>query len=182
MNRDDKNEKKRFSGIIKGLAISAGKEINDGDVLRLYYGALEEFSIEQINDAAVTVLKYWEHPRIPPPSVIIKAIRGSGLKSVESKAQIIASEIISHVMSKGAGVFPDLFNDKIAQYLMTRRWPYIRWASSIVESEHQWWIKQFVEAYVAYAEVGEDRLQNLLENQSHEMKRITGNMLKLIEP
>ena len=139
--------KKEFSGIMKALALNSGVEFTK-DSLRLYFAALETFSINQVRDAAKNILTTWEFNRIPPIAILIKAIKKE--PAIEDTALIMAHRIIVHLKADGSGIFPYLEGDRIAEHLMKNRWPYYSWASTVLESELKWWVKEFSEAYRAH--------------------------------
>ncbi len=146
----DQTEKKRFAAVMKGLAVNAGAEITE-DMMRLYSKALIQFSIDDIEHAGIDILKTWEYNRMPPLAIIIKNLEGKAIP-IEDRALVLANDILSHLQTYGSGKFPDLKGDKIAVHLMTRRWPYRRWGSEILESEFKWWTKEFCDAYRSYSE------------------------------
>jgi len=141
-----KLDEKRFSAVMKALAINAGVELTR-DILVLYRGALKEFTIEQIEKAAKKILLTWEYNRMPPLKIVIDKIDSK--IQVADRARMEADRIVSHLNFNGANVLPKL-NDPITKYLMTRRWPYHNWAANVLESELVWWVKEFIEAYKSH--------------------------------
>lgn len=142
-----KNDTKQFAAIMKALAINAGVELTD-DILKLYRAAFKEFTIEQIQTAAISVLSIWEYNRMPPIGIIIKHIDGAPVQ-IEHKALIEANKILEHLNFHGATKHPET-NDPVTKHLMTRRWPYETWAKNVLESELKWWVKEFCAAYMAH--------------------------------
>ncbi len=171
MDNGNKTEKKRFWAAIKVLAVNAGVELDDA-VLRLYYQALISFSINDIESAVKQVLIEWKWNRMPPLAVILEKI--NPVQSIEDRALVIANKILAHVQAEGARKFPDLQGDRIAIYLMTKRWPYGRWAANITEAENKWWIRDFCQAYRAHKDVDE---QFQIE-APEEVKQIAGDLFK----
>jgi len=141
MNQHDKI---RFTAAMKALAVSASVEITR-DTLRLYFEKFKGFDISEIEAGTDKLLSEWEQHRMPPPSAILKAIRGAQPK-IEDRALVEANKILDHLRLHGAGVWPDL-SDPITRQLMSTRWHYPTWAAQCVESENHWWVKEFVEAY-----------------------------------
>ena len=83
---------------------------------------------------------------MPTYAEFIETIQGNQ----KDRALVIANEIIAHMRLRGSRVFPKL-EDPIAKHLMTKRWPYYEWASTALESDLKWWVKEFCEAYNSYA-------------------------------
>ena len=123
------------------------------DVLRLYGMALDPFAPEQIEQAAIAVLWAWRWNRMPPVAVILDEIPGAKIPGIEHKALAEANRIVAHLQLHGKTVVPVL-PDPITRHLMTSRWPYQRWAATVLESELKWWVKEFVEAYQAVEMTG----------------------------
>lgn len=141
-----------IAAVVKTLATNAGVETTP-DVLRLYGMALDQFEPEQIEQAAIAVLRTWRWNRMPPVAVILDEIPGAKVPSIEHKALAEANRIVSHLHYHGKTVVPDL-SDPITRHLMTSRWPYQRWAATVEESDLKWWVKEFVEAYQAVETTG----------------------------
>ena len=171
---DDK-DKKEFSGIMKALALNSGVEFTN-DSLRLYFAALETFTIEQVRDGAKKVLATWEYSRIPPIAVLIKAINNE--PAIEDKALTAAHNIVSHLKSHGSKIRPDLSGDHTADWLMKYRWNYTSWASKVLESELKWWVKEFCEAYRAFVKTDVP----IQIEASEKVKALTENMFESINP
>jgi hypothetical protein len=141
MNQHDKI---RFTAAMKALAVNASIEITK-DTLRLYFEALKDFDISEIEAGTHKLLLEWEYNRMPPLSALVKKIQGSQPK-IEDRALVEANKILDHLRLHGAGVWPDL-SDPVTRQLMTTRWHYLTWAAQCVESENHWWVKEFCEAY-----------------------------------
>ena len=141
MNQHDKI---RFTAAMKALAVNASVEITK-DTLRLYFEALKDFDISEIEIGTHKLLLEWEYNRMPPLSALVKKIQGSQPK-IEDRALVEANKILDHLRLHGAGVWPDL-SDPVTRQLMTTRWHYLTWAAQCVESENHWWVKEFCEAY-----------------------------------
>ena len=119
-------------------------------LIEVYWKSLEPFSDDQCKKAfnfVITRCKFF-----PKPADLTDFILGSP-KQIEQqgkdKALVIANEIVAHLNTRGSRVFPKL-DDKIAKHLMTKRWPYYEWGSTVIESEIKWWVKEFCEAYNSY--------------------------------
>lgn len=142
----------KFAKIIIGLAANFGVKIPEG-LIELWKNAFQEdgISFEQINHAAGKIIrtKKNSYGRMPTYAEFLEIIHGG---SAESKAQIIADEIIGHLRFFGANK-PLVITDPVAKHLMSTRWPYQQWATTVLESDLKWWVKEFCEAYNAYSAI-----------------------------
>lgn len=148
----ENNDRKAFAEIIYGLAEDIGTNISKPG-LQLKFEALKSFPIEDVKSAALEIMKTWKSPRIPPVSVFLEHL---GVKKIDAKnrAEIEADKIISHLNFYGSTEFPN-FDDPVTRHLMSHRWPYLRWAKAILESDLKWWRKDFLAAYQAFDMSGE---------------------------
>ena len=164
----DASDKVRFAQIMAGMADNFRDSVTkDGmDMLRV-------FSIEQVEKAAMTIMATRKYTRMPPVAEFIEALQGQAPKA-EDIALVVANSIIAHMRAKGSRVFPPIENDPVALKLMKTRWPYYQWASEVLTSELQWWVKQFCEAYKAEKTV--DQYQQLEGPQK--FKQIAGSIGK----
>jgi len=136
---------KRFTAVMKALAVNAGVELPK-DVLTLYFKALKHIPDQEFEQGIKTVLLTWEYNRIPPLAVIIKAIKGDPKKQIEDQAEIQAAHVIGCI-----GIFRPDFTDPVTAHLMLRRWKWIAWSTTVLESDLKWWAKDFKEAYRAFS-------------------------------
>ncbi len=136
----------RFREFIAALGEIHEKKISD-TMKDIFWKALEPFDDQQCKAAFTRAIA--ECKWMPKPAELIELMPG-GAAQVEDRATVVATEILSHLQVWGSSKFPDLNGDEIAMHLMTGRWEYKRWASSILESELKWWAKEFVEAYRSY--------------------------------
>ncbi len=146
-------DRERFALSMKGLAVNASLEL-DKDVLRLYFAAMKGYSIKQFEDGCIKVLRTWRQTKMPPLGVITGAIEGSSPQQLEDRALMVANKILENLNTYGSTQYPDIEKDPVAHYLMTHRWPYLRWAAEVLKSENKWWVKEFCEAYLAYGRSG----------------------------
>ena len=144
------NNEKMFKEYIAAISELHSKQISK-TTARIYWETLADYSDEQCNrafDLAIRTLKFF-----PKPAELIELIPGE-VVSIEDRALAVANSIVSHLNQWGASKHPDLKGDSIAMELLDRRWPYKRWAATVLESELKWWVKDFSEAYRAYSESG----------------------------
>jgi len=165
------NNKISFKEFMAGAGEIFDKQVTP-ILSKMYWKSLEPFTDEQCRKAfnlAIERCKFF-----PKPAELIELIRGSS-KQIEQekddKALIIANEIMEQARRYSPG-HPLKLNDPIAQHLMTSRWPYHNWATTVLESELKWWVKEFCEAYNAYSATGvpmqlevSERLKSLIKPQ-----------------
>lgn len=170
-----KNEK-TFKEFMSGIGELFDKKISD-TLKNMYWQALKPFTDIQCSQAfniAITRCKFF-----PKPADLIEFIIGNS-KQVEQnkddKALVIVNNIISHLKTCGARVFPEI-KDPIAKHLMTKRWPYHLWAATVVESELKWWSKEFCDAYKTYTESGDVPFE-ITANEN--IKKLAGSVSKQI--
>lgn len=151
MNQSDK---KQFSEIMATLSENFGGVITK-EGLRARFSALVEYDIGQVSMAGNWLMRHREKtfPAMPMVSEFIKAIEAHAAPQISSKslAEIQVDDVLEKLRYQGANAPVD-FEDSITSFLMTRRWPYKQWASTVLEKNLTWWRKEFVEAYQAYSE------------------------------
>lgn len=155
-------DSKQFSKIMFGLAENYPGTNLTMNGLKMRFEALKEFSIDQMSQAATTLLKHHRFNTMPTVGDFIRAIdESSGNIPVEDRAEIEAGKVIAHLRMYGKAVLPE-FDDPITRHLMSTRWRYCSWAAYVVEDDLKWWFRDFVRAYQAHAAgVGMDCLPNL---------------------
>lgn len=166
---DDTPEiREKFAAVMWGVAEDFGGRLsNEG--LKMRFQALQEYSIDEISRAGTWLLKNREKtfPAVPTTKEFIDAIETKGVPqiSAKSRAEIQADEVITMLKMRGRSASGS-FDDSITQHLMSRRWPYHKWAATVIEDEIKWWKKEFVEAYLAYTERAELEQKALANNQA----------------
>jgi len=116
--------------------------------LKLRFAALKEFSIDQVEMAAVKLIQTHKYNSMPTTADIINAMGGSGRIDQEQRAEMEAGKVLEHLRYHGKNVSPR-FADPITKHLMTTRWRYYAWAARVKEDDLKWWCKDFVRAYKA---------------------------------
>ena len=157
----------RFTELFTGLCELHNK-IYSETLTDIYHGALSGYSIEQVSKAMGLSIKSCQF--FPKPVDIINLIPESLKISSNSKAQIEADKIISHLNTHGHVSVPVL-DDPITKHLMTKHWPYVKWAKTVLDSQITWWTKDFIEAYKAYDETDK---QQFLEAPKNVLKLLDG--------
>lgn len=152
--KNDKETKAIFAKILYAIAEEFGGKISKNN-LELKFFALQEYSIEQITQAATWILKYRTKtfPAVPTTKEFIDIIENftNPILSLDSKAEIQASEVLKMLKLNGRDHRP-AFKDAITQMLMTNCWPWYGWASFFKTKKEEWWKKDFIQAYKAYSE------------------------------
>jgi hypothetical protein len=166
-------DNERFKAAIKTLALNAGVEIEE-DKLKIYFMALEEFEIDQVEKSCAMILRTWKYNTMPTVAHIIEGVEGQQ-PNLEDKAMVCANKVIEHLRIHGrTKELEGALDDPVAMQLMTRRWPYYNWAQIILEEDLKWWVKDFCAAYVA--EVKSDNIEI-----PHTAKPLIDNLTKKVE-
>ena len=147
--------------------------------LQMRFEMLKDFTIEQVEVAAKHIMATRKFTKMPPIAEFLEAL-GYTPPSIEDQAVAAADEIIAHLNEYGSSVTPDLGDDPIAERLMTKRWPYTRWAKTILEGDIKWWRKDFIQAYRA-ADSKENFLQIEDSPYREGLKLITGNLFEDVD-
>lgn len=144
MNEDEKNQ---LASILFGLAGNFGDTV-DKYTINIWCKAFRDdgVSIDQIRKAAGQILRKRKISKMPTYAEFIEYIHGDS----KDKAQRQADTVLDFLRRNGAKGEPK-FDDPVTAYLMSVRWQYQQWASSLKESEVVWWRKEFIEAYQSYA-------------------------------
>lgn len=161
------NDKKQFAVIMNGVADNFGGQISK-DGLRLRFRALIDLDITQVAKAATFLINNREKDYPPIPTV--KEFRGAvesmtGPKiSNDAKAEIQVNLVLEKLKLQGRNS-PIDFKDPITKHLMSRRWFYPTWASTVKEADLTWFRKEFKEAYLAFDEQEQAQLIAVSGNQ-----------------
>ena len=149
-----KQNKIEFAKVMYGLAGNFGGQVSKDD-LALRFEVLKDYSMDEIKQAGIWLLKKREQTftAVPTTKEIIDAIgmvnNPRKAISIEARAEIQLQEVLNKLKNDGGSVVVD-FDDSITQEIMTRRWPWQQWASTVLESEIKWFCKEFKELYKVY--------------------------------
>jgi len=148
MNQEDK---KQFATLFYGLAEEYGGKLSKNGMV-LKFDALKSFEIEEITSGISWLVKNREktYPPIPTVKEIIDAMgsaNGTNI-SIEDKAEVQAVIVIKRL--KYSGSRDGSFDDPITNSIMTDRWNFCEWASTVLTKELEWWKKDFVKLYKSY--------------------------------
>lgn len=151
-------DKKEFFTIMFGLAENFGGQVSK-EGLKFRFEAMSDFTISEVSAAATFIINNREKDYPPVPTVkefrdAIESLNGPKV-SPKAKAQLQVDEVITFLKHRGAYATPN-FKDPITARLMSSRWPYASWATTVTIDELEtWWPKKFIDAYLAYDELGE---------------------------
>lgn len=155
VDTNNRNDRIRFATIMKALEINFSANMGDTVeqrevVIRLYMQALADFSAEEIEAAAKTILLTRKYKQLPTIAEFIEAIRGPEL-SIEARALVASNVVIEALRTHDSrtNTTPDFTGDPITQYLMSQIWPFHEWKLSVKTDDHKWWRKEFVAVYKA---------------------------------
>jgi len=179
-----KKDKIEFAKVMYGLAGNFGGQISKDD-LSLRFEVLKEYSLDEIKQAGIWLLKNREQtfPAVPTTREIIIAVEKidnpQAAISIEARSEIQLQCVLNKLRTEGSNSDVD-FNDPVTQELMTRRWPYNQWARTVLEDEIKWFCKEFKELYKVYDKNKVVEL-GLLEAPGEKTHQIpAGNLKKLI--
>lgn len=150
------NDKKEFAKIIMAMGENFNATVTK-EGLQIRFEALKEFSINQVKQACIELVKTRVYPGMPVAGEIRAAISsgpgGNNPKKIEDVAQAGLNEIMGQIRAVGSYGAPK-WNDPIVADLLSRRWSW-RGLCEMTETEHKWFAKEFVEAYRAAATNGD---------------------------
>lgn len=110
------SDKTRFAEILFGLAEITGSELSEPG-LELFYRALEHFTIEVIDEAAIAILQERKYTKLPMPADFIAKIEGE----LEDRSRLIAHDVLSKVRKIGRSENVE-FDDPIVNSLIRAKW------------------------------------------------------------
>ena len=159
-------ELQKFSMVMWGVAEDFGGKLS-GNGLEMRFGALKEYSIDQITQAGTWLLKNRQEkfPAVPTTKEFIDAIRATQGELVDPKTKAATQhdtvmKYFKHNWTPYNG-YTHTFKDLITEYLMQTQWSF-RKLGAMKEDELKWFRKNFVESYQDYARE-EPAVKNLLE-------------------
>jgi len=137
-------DKDRFVSTMVGLAENFQVDLSTGFLDMIYKSACKDgFTIEQWISASEKLLREHKYKSFPVYADFYQAIRGTALERAEKEASLIIDSI-----RKGNDIE---FTDPVTKHIMSRRWNIDRLRETMIESEEKWFIKDFKETYIAYA-------------------------------
>ena len=153
----EKEYKKEISKILYMMAEVFRDEVSD-TLIEAWAFVLssDKVTIEEAQKAALLVMKSREYNKLPAPAVFLEILRPQ-IKPKEL-AESQADEVLEAVRSLGPYNQPE-FEDPITAELMSNRWRWGSFSSTLESDKVQWWRKQFVEAYCDDAKHAAPQLQ-----------------------
>ena len=139
-------DKMRFAEIMAGMADNFGDEISRVG-LKLKFEILKNYSIDEIEVAAVEIIKTRIYNKMPTVAEIIEKIEWRRPK-VDDLAQIQAAGVIGEIRRVGASGNPR-FDDKITRDLFKTRFNF-KSLCMLTERELIQWEKIFLDLYKIY--------------------------------
>lgn len=143
-----------FTQILFALAENFGCTQLSPMGLNLRFEALREFTLTQISKAATELIRARKKGFMPTTGEMIEVIEQIEgrypIPNHEEMAEFQAGIVLEFLRRYGRTGYPE-FTDTITQHLMSSRWRYNSWASTVEESELVWWKKDFIRAYKAYS-------------------------------
>ena len=136
-------DKQRFGVLMMGMADNFRDTMTEAG-LRFRYKALKEYTIDQLEQAAMQIIRNRKYTKMPTVAEFVEAIDGSGA----DHAELQAHQVLCQIRECGAYRSP-VFNDPVTQAIVSRRWT---WGSlcTMPITDHQWFVKEFVHAYRNY--------------------------------
>jgi hypothetical protein len=139
---DNENERGKFSNIMIGMAENFSAQISQQGIM-LRFMALKDYSIQQIECAAIKILINRKAMGMPTIAEFVSAINGEQKSSDNAQNQV--NEIMRQIREIGwYGI--SVFDDPITKSLLSSRWTF-RYLCDMTETESKWWSKDFIEAY-----------------------------------
>lgn len=121
--------------------------------LELRFEALKEYSIDQIAQAASTLLKTHRFNSMPTVGDFVAVIdQQTGKIEIDDMAELQAGVVLECLQRFGSSINPQ-FEDTITMHLMSGRWRYSLWARHVREDDLRWWRQEFIRAYKAHSVV-----------------------------
>ena len=166
----ENNDKTRLFSIMNGVAINFSSSIPDG-LLDLMFKTLKEFTIEQIEQAAIIILKTRKFTKMPTIADFHEAIEGS----IEDKAEIQAGVVFDAIIELGS-YNPPGFYDPITEDIVKNK---MNWCDlcRLSVADLNFKMKEFRQMYKSYKKVE----SNPLLNAPDKIKGLLENMTKRIE-
>lgn len=104
----------------------------------------EKVTVDEAQAAAVQVMKSREYNKLPPPAAFLELVRPQVKPREIAEAQ--ADKVLEAVRKVGPYNTPE-FKDPITAELMSSRWQWGSFSSTLETDQKKWWRKEFTEAY-----------------------------------
>jgi hypothetical protein len=173
-----KQNKIEFAKVMYGLAGNFGGEVSRDD-LALRFEVLKEYSLDEIKQAGIWLLKKRDRtfPAVPTTKEIIDVIEYANNPQLTPKAKAHEQcDIVLKYFNHYGSACDHTFKDPSTKYLMENRWSLYQ-LGRMNESDLRWWRKNFVESYL---DISKPKDVELLENKDTENCEIPVTDLKLL--
>lgn len=167
----------RFAEIILGMAGNFQGMV-EKNTMKLWFRIFNnnKYTIQQLSQAAIKIIENRQYKSMPPWAEIQEAIEFcSGKIPVKNKALLEVNNILKQIEEVGYYGIPS-FNDPITANLLKTRWKW-RDICDLETNKIQWFVKEFVEFYLAHAEAGvlalaapNNEVAGLIESIGEEVK------------
>lgn len=141
------NDKRDFLSIMNAMAENFNAKLTK-EGLRVRFVALSEFTIDQVREACMELIKTRVYPGMPTTGEI-RAAMALNVPQKEDVAQERINEIMGQIRQVGSYGSPK-WKDPIVADLLQRRWSWSQ-LCAMTEEELKWWAKEFVEVYISLA-------------------------------
>jgi hypothetical protein len=169
--KDDQKERVAFSQIMIGVAENFSAQVSSAG-LNLRFVALKEYSLQQIEAAALKILANRKAMGMPTVAEFIVAITGEQKNCDPAENQV--NEIMKQIRSVGSYGTP-VFSDPITKSLLSSRWTF-RSLCAMTEVELKWWGKEFSEAYQSMERSEQRVLIGADSVNARKLKLLTGGI------
>jgi hypothetical protein len=169
----------RFRNLMLGMADNFRDSISR-EGMRLRWEMLKQYTIEQVEQAGLQIMKSRKFTKMPPVAEFIDAIEGERVP-IELQAEQQWNEIISQIRSVGSYGTP-VFRDPATKALIGRRFSWQNLCQS-TENDLRFFRKEFIAAYStehAFSDGGlieyhhqDARLTGLVDNMIDEIPALT---------
>lgn len=142
-----KQDAAEFASIMAGLAESLGSELSEAG-LKIYFCGLQEYSIEEVRQAATAIFKTRKFTKMPTGADFIEFITGG---SVDDVANVEAAKVWQAIVDHGA--YSNIcFDDATTQAVVKQCFGgWTRLCAEMMIDQQKWFIKEFIAYYGAYS-------------------------------
>lgn len=146
----NESDKKKFGQLLVTTAELFEKDLSS-PVISIYFKALSNFEINQVEDAmgkVVTSCKFF-----PKPVEIIDFIQG-GSSRIEDVA-LVQADIVVNAIKKIGSYQSVKFKDRVTNAVISRCFGgWMKTCNELLEQNEQWFRKDFVKYYQSYSRQG----------------------------
>ena len=147
----------KFGVIMFRLAEEFNAKVST-DALKTKFENLKDYEIEKVAGACSWIIQNREvtYPPMPRIKEIIDAIKKIYEKELPGRdvAEAQADLVLRTLREIGGYRGPD-FKDPITKNLMSCRWPWSEFASTLMNEDIKFWRIRFVDAYISYQNIKE---------------------------